>query len=376
MAASKGKETLVIVRGKRRLEVKRSALWIGLALAVLGLLMLPASGLHAQGAEACTVTASISVNRRAGPGTYFTVLNTLAPGNPAPVHGQVLSADNFTWWQLEDGSWVRSDVVQTQGACDAVPRVLADGTPGEQGRQAFAQGLALVQQGDYEGALTPLELARVRFHEAGMLDREVLVLLPLSSVYQDLGDTARARATLEDALSLWRALDNADEEAFVLFALGDVYRAQGDYAQAQGVYQQAFDIQEARGNRSGQAVVLHAMGLTYFAQEQYGDALTYFQRALPIWFEVGSRASAARTLQAIGDTYLAQGQHVEAISLYDQALSLWQAIGSKQNQAETLLSLSKALSGTGDTAQAAAYDAQAQILLATPVIPATATPSN
>ena len=365
-----------MVRGKRGWEARRGALWIGLTLAVLGLLMLPASGLRAQGAEACTVTSSINVNRRAGPGTYFTVLNTLAPGNAAPVRGQVLSADNFTWWQLADGSWVRSDVVQTQGACDAVPRVLADGTPGEQGRQAFAQGLALVQQGDYEGALTPLELARVRFHQAGMLDREVLVLLPLGSVYQVLGQDLRARATLEDALALWRALDNPDEEAIVLIALGDVYRAQGAFAQAQDVYQQALDIQEARDNRSGQAVVLHALGLTSYAQEQYGEALTYFQRALPIWFEVSSRASAARTLQAIGDTYLAQAQTDEAISLYGQALSLWQSIGNKQRQAETLLSLSQAFSGAGDTAQAAAYDAQAQSLLATPEIPATATPSN
>ena len=365
-----------MVRGKWGLEVKRSALWIGLALAVLGLLMLPATGLRAQGSEVCTVTASINVNRRAGPGTYFTVLNILAPSTPSPVYGQVLSADNFTWWQLEDGTWVRSDVVQTQGACDAVPRVLADGTPGEQGRQAFAEGLALVQQGDYERALTLLELARVRFHEAGMLDREVLVLLPLGSVYQVIGDPARARSTLEDALALWRALDNPDEEAVVLIALGDVYRAQNAFPQAQDAYQQALDIQETRDNRSGQAVVLHALGLTYFAQEQYGEALTYFQRALPIWFEVSSRESAARTLQVMGDTYLAQEQSAEAISLYDQALSLWQSIGSKQNQAETLLSLSQASSGAGDTAQAAAYDAQAQSLLATPEIPATATPSN
>lgn len=365
----------VKLRGRYGLAARRTAIWVGLALIGLGVLT-PAARLRAQDPQACTATSSINANRRAGPSTFFVVLGVLAPGRTVDVHGQIIGADNYTWWLLDDDSWVRSDVVEVQGDCESVPQVFASGTPSEEARQAFAHGMAQVQAGDYAGALASLELARTRFSQADMADREVLVLLPLGVVYQALGQAEQARAALDDALTLWRAAGDQDGEAVTLMALGDTLRAQDDPDGALDAYQQALDIQLARGSRGGQALALHAMGLTYFEQARYTEALDYFQRALPIWFEISSRESAARTLQAIGDAYAAQGKPAEAVSLYGQALSLWQSIGNKQHEAETLLGLSQAFSALGDAERAAAYDAQAQVLLAKATPESTATPSN
>jgi hypothetical protein len=72
--------------------------------------------------SSCTVSAASGANLRSGPGTQFARAGALAAGTSQTVTGQAKS-DNFVWWKLESGSWVRSDVVQTAGDCSAVPTV-------------------------------------------------------------------------------------------------------------------------------------------------------------------------------------------------------------------------------------------------------------
>jgi hypothetical protein len=83
----------------------------------------PAAATEAAAASgACTVTpVAVQVNRRSGPSTDFSVVSQLAPGATATVTGQTVDATNIVWWQLDDGSFVRSDVVTSSGDCSAVP---------------------------------------------------------------------------------------------------------------------------------------------------------------------------------------------------------------------------------------------------------------
>lgn len=67
----------------------------------------------------CTVSAgNQAVNRRDGSSTDGAVVGSLGAGESA----QVVAQDNG-WWQLDDGSWVRQDVVTESSAdgCAAVP---------------------------------------------------------------------------------------------------------------------------------------------------------------------------------------------------------------------------------------------------------------
>ncbi len=74
-------------------------------------------------ATICTIRAMQLVNRRSGAGTGFASLGRLTAGETATVTGQALGTDGYVWWQTDDGSWVRSDVVATQGNCDGVPTI-------------------------------------------------------------------------------------------------------------------------------------------------------------------------------------------------------------------------------------------------------------
>jgi len=74
-------------------------------------------------AEGCVIRTSREVNERSGPGTDFDRAGQLDAGAQMTVTGQAVGSDGQTWWQLEDGAWVRDDVVDAVGNCVNVPVV-------------------------------------------------------------------------------------------------------------------------------------------------------------------------------------------------------------------------------------------------------------
>jgi hypothetical protein len=71
----------------------------------------------------CSISAGSAVNRRSGPDTSFDSPGQLPAGQQEQAQGQTIGADGQRWWQLEDGSWVRDDVVNAEGDCTTVPNV-------------------------------------------------------------------------------------------------------------------------------------------------------------------------------------------------------------------------------------------------------------
>lgn len=68
----------------------------------------------------CEASSSNTVNRRSGPGTNFDRAGTLQAGQTLQVVGQT-SDGTYIWYELEDGSWVREDVVNLSGDCGDLP---------------------------------------------------------------------------------------------------------------------------------------------------------------------------------------------------------------------------------------------------------------
>jgi hypothetical protein len=69
----------------------------------------------------CVARTANTVNLRSGPGTGFSLQGVLGPDQYVGVQGQIDGADGYAWWQLAPELWVRSDVVETTGACEQVP---------------------------------------------------------------------------------------------------------------------------------------------------------------------------------------------------------------------------------------------------------------
>ena len=48
-------------------------------------------------------------------------LSKLTLNQQVPADGWTTGERGFTWWRLPSGGWVRSDVVNENGACDQLP---------------------------------------------------------------------------------------------------------------------------------------------------------------------------------------------------------------------------------------------------------------
>ena len=69
----------------------------------------------------CEISGADAVNMRSGPGTSFDRAGRLAAGTIVRAEGVATDTDGFQWWLLENGNWVREDVVRAQGDCADLP---------------------------------------------------------------------------------------------------------------------------------------------------------------------------------------------------------------------------------------------------------------
>lgn len=71
-------------------------------------------------AGVCNVVASGNVNKRSGPGTNFDRDGQMNSGETLEVESQTEGDDGFVWYELEDGSYVREDIISLVGDCSDI----------------------------------------------------------------------------------------------------------------------------------------------------------------------------------------------------------------------------------------------------------------
>ncbi|MBN1286792.1 MAG: hypothetical protein JXB47_15440 [Anaerolineae bacterium] len=82
------------------------------------------STLGGLGAVTCTLTAPRVANLRGGPSTDDGIVGKLEAGAVVEAYGGKLGADNYVWFQLADGSWVRQDAVTfDREECSKIPLI-------------------------------------------------------------------------------------------------------------------------------------------------------------------------------------------------------------------------------------------------------------
>jgi hypothetical protein len=79
--------------------------------------------------EVCTIISFADINKRSGPGVRFDLVGQAEFDERFEAISRATAPDGYIWWQLEDESWVRSDVVVETGNCDDLPEItpLSDG---------------------------------------------------------------------------------------------------------------------------------------------------------------------------------------------------------------------------------------------------------
>ncbi|MBW4614165.1 MAG: tetratricopeptide repeat protein [Desmonostoc vinosum HA7617-LM4] len=163
----------------------------------------------------------------------------------------------------------------------------------------------------------------------------------------------------QEALKLWRQVDDKAGEAFTLVCMGKVYDSLGEKQQALSYYNQALPIYRAVGDKGGEATTLNNIGAVYSSLGEKQQALSYFNQALPIFRAVGYKAGEANTLNNIGSVYDSLGEKQQALSYFNQALPILRAVGDKGGEATTLNNIGAVYSSLGEKQQALSYFNQA-----------------
>ncbi|MFM6099744.1 MAG: tetratricopeptide repeat protein, partial [Dolichospermum sp.] len=133
----------------------------------------------------------------------------------------------------------------------------------------------------------------------------------------------------EEALPLYRVVNDRGREATTLNNIGGVYSALGEKQKALDYYNQALPIYRAVGARRGEATALNNIGFVYDALGEKQKALSYYNQALPILRAVGARGVEAITLNNIGLVYDDLGEKQKALDYYNQALPIYRAVGAR-----------------------------------------------
>jgi tetratricopeptide (TPR) repeat protein len=253
----------------------------------------------------------------------------------------------------------------------------------ENAERVFNEGMRLYNQGSAES----LQQAIQKWQEALSLYRvvndkknEANTLFWIGLVYDDLGEKQKALDFYNQALPIYRAVGDSEAlrrnrrgEATTLNNIGGVYNALGEKQKALDFYNQALPILRAVGdsealrrNRRGEAITLNNIGGVYNALGEKQKALDFYNQALPILRAVGDRGGEATTLNNIGRVYDDLGEKQKALDYYNQALPILRAVGdseahrrNRRGEATTLSNIGAVYDALGEKQKALDYYNQA-----------------
>jgi predicted ATPase/class 3 adenylate cyclase len=178
-----------------------------------------------------------------------------------------------------------------------------------------------------------------------------------------LGHFKPARRQLRQVLVLARANQLPQIEASSLRSLGIIALNQGHYThEVITILQQALDIFRRINDRRGESNSFHTLGLTVTYQGDYTLAKIYFEQALRLCREIGGRKEEGWTLNNLGVALDYQGDYTRARSCFEQALSIFREIDDRRGEGTTLSNLGLLAHHLADDRAAEEYCRQALLI--------------
>ncbi|NEP85054.1 MAG: tetratricopeptide repeat protein, partial [Okeania sp. SIO3B3] len=155
-------------------------------------------------------------------------------------------------------------------------------------------------QGDYE-------VAQYLFQEAIVLWREMddqaglgSGLRNLGQIYYELSQYSDANLVYAESLTFHRAIGDPAGEAMTQHYRGQLLRALGDYGNASMLLEEALAYHQANGDRRNEAHALSHLGLLYSRLDMHDTGLDYLERAIEIMKEMESPWVQAKALTYYG----------------------------------------------------------------------------
>lgn len=166
------------------------------------------------------------------------------------------------------------------------------------------------------------------------------VLKMLGGSHYNLGNDRQALEYYEQALILYRELENKTGIGTVLNNIGLIREIQGDYSGALRRYIEASSLFTETRKDKYLALSLTNIGNVYYTLGRFDRALEYLTQALRINEKAGDSTGLSKSYNNIGNVYLSLKDYQIALDFYNKAL----AINKKRNN---LYSLSTSYNNIG-----------------------------
>jgi tetratricopeptide (TPR) repeat protein len=166
------------------------------------------------------------------------------------------------------------------------------------------------------------------------------------------GDSERATPLLDEALGLYRGLEDRRGSARALESLGMVALWQGLYERATALYEEGLRLSRDLGDWRESAWTLFTLGIVAWYQGDLVKAKERYEEALAISRAVGDAYTTAFTLTLWSHIALHEGNVAEAELLYEESLALAQEAGLKRVVAYALRGLGRVAQRQGQLERA------------------------
>jgi len=254
---------------------------------------------------------------------------------------------------------VRSGDKQAKpGRYEARVEMLRVATEADRNRVAAERAVAEAER-LFDGVAEAKRRALSKYEEALQLWRKLddqpgvaNALNAIGDLHVALNERQKAIESYLQALPVWRALRDQGHEATTLNNIGRVHNTLGDKQRALDYFQQALPLRRGAKDSFGEAVTLNSIGVVYSDLGEKRKALDFYNQALPLLRAVRERGVEATTLNAIGQVYQDLGEKRKALDFYNQALSLRRAVRDRNGEAITLNNIGVVYSDLGEMQKA------------------------
>ncbi|HLW59489.1 MAG TPA: tetratricopeptide repeat protein [bacterium] len=166
-----------------------------------------------------------------------------------------------------------------------------------------------------------------------------------------LGDVT-GKGLLQDALVLFRQLQDPPGTAYALHHLAHVLEGQGDFARATEMFEESVAHFRAARDTWGIGWSLMCAGDGALLQGDDGRAMKLLQESLSLCREAGSTHTLSYLLDSLGTIARRRGDYDKATALLDEALEMAQQVGDKYHITTLLCGLADVASAKGHVGRA------------------------
>lgn len=183
-------------------------------------------------------------------------------------------------------------------------------------------GELATEEGDYENAPAFFEEALVIFRELEEPRGVADMLMQLGWAHMRMGHYDQVAPLMEEALALFRAIDDMSHIGFTLSGLGELAVRQGQYERAIHFLDESLAIRREHGHKWGMAASLGSLGWVALRQQDFKRMRAILEESIAIRVEVGDKGGIAWCLEKLAEAKVQQSRFQDAARIFGQAEAL------------------------------------------------------